>query len=123
MKKSIGLNVSARIMGVHGVTIIGNIDNGSFMALNAEGEEIVERVKLGFLEIEMDEVSDEIKNVIETGIECEIFDDLNSESKTAVYGIRAAYFACNKQMQLQMYWLLFRKYFEKLCRRFNDNRY
>ena len=91
MKKSIRLNDSARVMKVHGIMIVGNIENGSFIALNTDGEDIVEKARLDFFEIDMDKVSDDVKNVIDAGIECEIFDELNSERMKSACGIRAAY--------------------------------
>ncbi len=91
MKKSIRLNDSARVMKVHEVMIVGNTENGSFIALNTDGEDIVEKARLDFFEIDMDKVSDDVKNIIDAGIECEIFDELNSERMKSACGIRAAY--------------------------------
>lgn len=48
MKKSIRLNDSARVMKVHEVMIVGNTENGSFIALNTDGEDIVEKARLDF---------------------------------------------------------------------------
>lgn len=79
----------AREMEMAGKSIIGNIDNGSFLVLSDEGKELLECIRNGE-NVETDALSDNLRSMIQAAFECNIFLG-ESDIMEGIDGIVSAY--------------------------------
>lgn len=71
MKKlQIDPNVSS--VSIYGTKIIGNLRNGSFIALTTEGERLLEKIKAGDV-IDISTLDSSLKELLDTALKCDIF--------------------------------------------------
>ena len=80
--KKLKISVNTKIIDIYGTQVIGNVENGSFIALTNDGEELINRIKKKE-KIDVSKLSEELQELVATALDCDIltYDD-ETESKS-----------------------------------------
>ena len=74
------LNNSVKLFNINDINMIGNINNGSIIGLDSNGLSLVKKIMNNY-SIDIDDLDDNSKELLENMIELDFFDDKEENSK------------------------------------------